>query len=74
MDRRRPMIFLETAAEGLLPWVQTVQNLYDFEITTIDRNKQNLQIYRGGVLLIVNVASQCRFTAQYAGLEEMYRK
>jgi glutathione peroxidase len=49
-------------------------SLYDFEATTIDGQRQSLDLYRGQVLLIVNVASQCGFTPQYAGLEALFRK
>ena len=48
--------------------------LYDFEVESIDGQKQNLQVYKCHVLLIVNVASRCGFTPQYAGLEAMYRR
>jgi glutathione peroxidase len=48
--------------------------LYDFEVTTIDGQRQRLDLYRGQVLLIVNVASQCGFTPQYTGLEALHRK
>jgi glutathione peroxidase len=51
-----------------------MQDLYDFEVATIDGHTQRLDVYRGRVLLIVNVASRCGFTPQYAGLEEVYRK
>src|SRR3954464_7978758 len=51
-----------------------MSKLYDFEVTTIDGQRQRLDIYRGQVLLIVNVASQCGFTPQYAGLEALYRQ
>jgi glutathione peroxidase len=51
-----------------------VSTVYDFEATTIDGQPQRLDQYRGQVLLIVNVASQCGFTGQYAGLEELYRR
>ena len=51
-----------------------MQSIYDFEVATIDGQKQRLDDYRGRVLLIVNVASRCGFTPQYAGLEELYRK
>jgi|SRR4051812_8439934 glutathione peroxidase len=51
-----------------------MSELYDFEVTTIDGQRQRLEIYRGQALLIVNVASQCGFTPQYAGLEALYRQ
>jgi glutathione peroxidase len=51
-----------------------MSHLYDFEVTTIDGQRQRLDQFRGQVLLIVNVASQCGFTPQYAGLEALYRQ
>lgn len=47
--------------------------VYDFVATDIDGNVRNLAEFRGKVLLIVNVASQCGFTLQYAGLEKLWR-
>ena len=48
--------------------------IYDIPVTTIDGRSETLATYRGQVLLIVNVASRCSFTPQYAGLEELYRR
>jgi glutathione peroxidase len=49
-------------------------SIYDFEVKTIDGQPRKLDAYRDRVLLIVNVASKCGYTPQYAGLEALYRK
>jgi glutathione peroxidase len=49
-------------------------NTYDFSALTIDGVDQPLSAYRGHPSLIVNVASKCGFTPQYAGLEALYEK
>ena len=51
-----------------------MSTLYDIEVTTIDGEVQPLSRYAGKTLLIVNVASQCGFTPQYAGLEALHRE
>jgi glutathione peroxidase len=51
-----------------------MMNVYDFEAETLDGKSAPLADYRGQVLLIVNTASKCGFTPQYAGLEALWRK
>jgi glutathione peroxidase len=51
-----------------------VSDLYEIPVTTIDGTAQTLAEYRGKVMLIVNVASQCGFTPQYEGLERLHRE
>jgi glutathione peroxidase len=48
-------------------------SIYDFEAETLDGKPAPLSDYRGRVVLIVNTASKCGFTRQYAGLEALYR-
>ena len=48
--------------------------VYDFTARDIEGKERSLGDYRGKVLLIVNVASQCGFTPQYKGLEALHRK
>ncbi len=46
----------------------------DIPLTTIDGEARTLSDFAGQTLLIVNVASQCGFTPQYAGLEALHRR
>lgn len=49
-------------------------SLYDFEVETLDGRTTTMAEHRGKVLLIVNTASACGYTPQFAGLEALYEK
>jgi glutathione peroxidase len=49
-------------------------SIYDIPLKDIDGKDATLKPYAGKVMLIVNVASRCGFTPQYAGLESLYKK
>jgi glutathione peroxidase len=49
-------------------------NVYEFTLNSIDGAATPLASYKGKVVLLVNVASKCGYTPQYAGLEKLYEK
>ena len=54
--------------------VAEAHSIYDFTMKSIDGEQVSLKSYHGKVVLLVNVASKCGFTPQYAGLEAVYEK
>lgn len=51
-----------------------MSSVYDFETESINGARKSLADYKGQVLLVVNTASKCGFTPQFAGLENLYKK
>lgn len=49
-------------------------NIYQFEAELLEGENKSFSDYEGKVLLIVNTASKCGFTPQFAGLEKLYEK
>ena len=50
------------------------QIFFDLKINTINNEVINLDMFKGKVVLLVNVASKCGFTKQYDGLQTLYEK
>ncbi len=50
------------------------QNLHNFSIQDIDGNQINLDKFKGKPVLLVNTASRCGFTKQYANLSNLHRE
>jgi glutathione peroxidase len=48
--------------------------VYDFDAVSLDGKPAPLSAHQGQVLLIVNTASQCGFTPQFAGLEDLWKR
>ena len=49
-----------------------MNSIYDFELKSIDGARMPLSQFKGQAILLVNTASACGFTPQYAGLEKLW--
>ena len=52
----------------------TTQTFYDFSALNMQGKEIKLSDYKGKIVLVVNTASKCGFTPQFADLEELYKK
>jgi len=69
-------VVILAAGAGSRTWAQSggAASFYDIDVKALDGKPGNLARYKGTVSLVVNVASQCGFTPQYAGLEQLQRE
>lgn len=51
-----------------------MKTIYDFKANSLQGREIDLNDFKGKVVVIVNTASKCGFTPQYAGLEHLYAK
>jgi len=65
---------IETRPANVQPDQNAVGSIYDFKMQSLEGEVIDFSNYKGRNLLIVNVASECGFTPQYADLQELHEK
>jgi glutathione peroxidase len=71
---RRAMMALTALAALVRPRSAAAANAHDFAFRAIEGGDLPLSGYKGKAMLVVNTASQCGFTKQYANLQELWRR
>src|SRR4030095_13845099 len=64
---------IKTRPQNIM-YPQSNKSIYDFTLKSIDGDDISLSDFRGKKILIVNVASECGYTPQYRGLQQLYSK
>ena len=62
-----------TSDKNIMQQATAAKSIYEIPLTTIDGKQTSLDKYKGKKLLIVNVASECGYTPQYADLEKLHK-
>ena len=70
----RPLLFFALLTTLALPAAErkVPMSLHELTLNTLDGKPQSLAAYKGKVVLAVNVASECGYTPQYAGLQKLH--
>ena len=66
------MILFSNSSLNAGGYKSTMKSFYDLQLNNINGDKIDLQSFKGKKVLLVNVASKCGYTDQYADLQELY--
>ncbi|WP_255695549.1 glutathione peroxidase [Rhodohalobacter sp. 614A] len=69
----KTIILLLTSISFLMITNERADSVYQYELNSLDGENISLSDFEGDLLLIVNTASECGFTPQYEGLQELYQ-
>ena len=68
----KTILLILTSITFLMTLTERAETVYQYELNSINGENISLSDYEGDLLLIVNTASECGFTPQYEGLQELY--
>lgn len=68
----KTILLIFTSISFLMTITERAETVYQYELNSINGENISLSDYEGDLLLIVNTASECGFTPQYEGLQELY--
>ncbi len=68
------LLLLTGLCLGMVTLAFAGKSVLDYKLKTIDGQEQSLSLYKGKVMLLVNVASKCGLTPQYAALQALYSR
>jgi glutathione peroxidase len=71
---RKLAVFLGLCVAAGVAMAAAADSVYSFTLNSIDHQPVSLSSFHGKALLLVNVASKCGYTPQYAALEKLYEK
>jgi glutathione peroxidase len=58
----------------LSTFLMVAMTIYDFKVSALDGTQIDFSSYKGKKIMVVNTASECGFTPQYADLQELHKK